>query len=330
MKDYETESAKLLYQYGKSTETSLKGPLYHYTKQSVLESILKKRQFWFTDYRYLNDPMEVMLAHNVIRETIKDFCKKSRFKPVFWNNFLDMYLRFISPLSIYTFSFCEKQDHLPAWRWYGDNGVGYALGFRKGYFQADSIPTDTEAKIALLKIDYEEEDFTKKIRGFLPVAERTLHRAASQLEDEEFNNFICGQLCPSFASYLLPLTPGFKDPGYREENEFRLCQFELKVGDQYYPHEIPNKFKISEKSEKPEKPELTSSQPACIKMDCINSSEIPRAHSPGFDHRDVCEIWVGPRLDFDCAKKGIQKILHENGYDEKNVEIKPSRAPYRG
>ena len=49
-----------------------------------------------------------------------------------------------------------------------------------------------------------------------------------------------------------------------------------------------------------------------------------------FSHDDICEIWVGPRLDFNCAEERIRQILKESGYYENKVKILESQALYRG
>ena len=46
-------------------------PLYHYTDGRGLKGIMESQTIWFTDYRHLNDPSELVhgleVAHDVIR-----------------------------------------------------------------------------------------------------------------------------------------------------------------------------------------------------------------------------------------------------------------------
>jgi len=126
--EYKDASIAAQNEYDKRIGSIPSNPVYHYTSMSVLESILKKRQFWFTDYRYLNDPMELTFAKDITSKTIEKFAQESKFK-VFWDYFLQNYSRVFDNSSIYTFSFCSKPDFLPAWRWYGDNGMGVLLAF---------------------------------------------------------------------------------------------------------------------------------------------------------------------------------------------------------
>jgi len=181
------------------------------------------------------------------------------------------------------------------------------------------------SKIVAIRVSYDKEDFSKTIQQFLSLAEEGLEKVMQLTEgNDELCNEYAQEILYDLAPSLFSLFPSFKDGGYEQEHELRLYQFELKVNGKYSPHEIPNKFTS------PKRQEIASHQRVCVKMDPIdNASSIPRALSPIFSHEDICEIWVGPCLDFECAKNGIQRILKEGGYDEKKVAILPSKAAYR-
>lgn len=303
-------------------------PIYHYTSLSTLKSILRKRQFWFTDYLYLNDPMELILANNIILKAITEFMENSKYKNVFWENFLKKYPALLNLSSVYTFSFCSKQDYLPAWRWYGDNGAGCSIGFHQDYFkESPVIGNDYQIpKIISIKINYDAKSFSEIIKNHLSIIDKELTHMLEKncSEDPVIDYGFVNDLAQVLGGNLLSLMPGFKDQGYESENEYRLYQTELKIEEKYYPHEIPNKFSS-------EKQKITSQQISCLKMDYIsNQSETPRAKSPVFSHEDICEIWIGPRLDFKCAQTEIGNILKDAGYDENKVIISESQSPYRG
>ncbi|MBY0462818.1 MAG: DUF2971 domain-containing protein [Alphaproteobacteria bacterium] len=326
VQEYKDSSRKIQDEYDKRIGSIPSNPVYHYTSISVLESILKKRQFWFTDYRYLNDPSELILANQVIHKVILEFVEKSKFRKVFWDYFSKNYSKIFELSSVYTFSFCSKFDFLPAWRWYGDNGMGCSIGFHPNYFKPGEPEADQAAKMVSIKVNYDEKNFSETIQQFLSLAEKGLEEVVKSCEG---NFLLCHEYAKEvlydLASSLFSLFPGFKDQGYEQEHELRLYQVELKFDGKYHPHEVPNKFNSSKRQE------ISSHQRTCVKMDPIdNASSIPRALSSVFSHEDICQIWVGPCLDFECAKKGIQKILIEAGYDEGKVEILESQAAYRG
>src|SRR5215211_5886688 len=52
-------------------KNKIRKPLYHYTDGHGLKGIIESGQVWFTDYRHLNDPSELVhgidIAHEVAR-----------------------------------------------------------------------------------------------------------------------------------------------------------------------------------------------------------------------------------------------------------------------
>lgn len=52
--------------------SGIERPLYHYTDARGLKGIIESGQIWFTDYRHMNDPSELVhgmeFAHLVARE----------------------------------------------------------------------------------------------------------------------------------------------------------------------------------------------------------------------------------------------------------------------
>jgi hypothetical protein len=104
--------------------------LYHYTDARGLEGIIKSGEIWFTDYRHLNDPSELVhgieMARDVARmiangadsqvrllmETFKGTFRQANFK---------------ATLEFYIASFSRARDDLGQWRAYADNGRGFAI-----------------------------------------------------------------------------------------------------------------------------------------------------------------------------------------------------------
>lgn len=248
------------------------------------------------------------------------------------------HLKSIQP-NIYTFSFCEKQDYLPLWRYYGENGRGISIGFRPGYFnQAEQKDVSRENPVPIyLTISYEEEEFSKVIKEVLDSAINKIAEAKSILEKNPSNeaNNIFEDFKKDLKKYLigqiLPLMPGFKHHGFKDENEHRLYYLEILLEFvEGTEHCFPfTKIPDTRKDKRPRKNE--------IKGICLPYVEekIPFVKSDKFSLDDIGEIWVGPAVHYECAREQIIKILAKAGYDndkiDKNegIKIKKSQAPYR-
>lgn len=164
------EKAKLIHDmYNKKIIISK--PLYHYTNFNGLKGILENRELWFTDYNDLNDPTEYKLSLQVVERVIGNFTKRTRYKE-FWNRFKVQYPTYEQYYKVYTFSFCESQDYLPAWREYADNGKGFAIGFHQDYFQPSrELPVDTTNQVSI-KVLYNDIEFAEYLEKFLKLTDK--------------------------------------------------------------------------------------------------------------------------------------------------------------
>jgi len=334
--------------------------LYHYTSFSNFQRIINNQILCFRDYRHLNDPTEILLSSNILKELIEEKIKKSVHP--FWKEFSDIFYsvldkeefdkikdRFIQieliENNIYTFSLCSAVDSLPLWRWYGGNGVGISIGFRSEYFQPitdnELIEDNKKPRAACLKINYEKEYFVSIITRLLEIVEENLLLLMSFCEQNSvhFEDFLLkkGKFLAESVSCFLPLMPGFKHHGYKEEQEYRLYYMQNKITykvecnrePDYFPYEIPGEYKKTRGLNiKEVSPEIAS----CLIS--LNSTKINYVEHH-FLLDDIAEIWIGPCLDFECTKEQIIKILKYAEYDvnkidtKAGIKIKKSEVPYR-
>src|SRR5579871_5811987 len=130
-----TEAEKLMKELGElldARDLNPETPLFHYTSFEGLSGILKTKQLWLTDHKYLNDPSEIEHGKKIVLEHIeKNIPSNPELLDHFKNKIIDIidngYKTFIT-------SFCQKEDYLPAWRYYGGDGAGFSIGFKKEYF----------------------------------------------------------------------------------------------------------------------------------------------------------------------------------------------------
>ena len=108
--------------------------IFHYTSPSVLNSILSKNRFWFTDRQYLNDKTEGLYVLdnciNLIDENsfkdefyryLREECKNRKKMPSRGRGFY-----------VYQISFSYDEDNLGLWNYYtrGEGIKGYNLKFK--------------------------------------------------------------------------------------------------------------------------------------------------------------------------------------------------------
>src|SRR5215831_10019471 len=124
-------------------KNTIEMPLYHYTDGRGLKGIIESQTIWFTDYRHLNDPSELIhgieMAHDVMRLAANGADGRVR---LFLECLRDMFSskNFSATLEFFIASFSRERDDLGQWRAYADNGRGYAIGFAPRVFRITELP----------------------------------------------------------------------------------------------------------------------------------------------------------------------------------------------
>ena len=125
------------YLQSEQTNNAISTPLYHYTDGRGLKGIIESQTIWFTDYRHLNDPSELIhgieIAHDAMRLATTGVDERVRlFLECVANMF--SHKNFSATLEFFIASFSRERDDLGQWRAYADNGRGYAIGFAPRVF----------------------------------------------------------------------------------------------------------------------------------------------------------------------------------------------------
>jgi hypothetical protein len=107
-------------------------PLFHYTGEHELESILRSGRMWFTDYRHLNDDQEVAHGLELALQVIAEI-KAQTLNPklgLFLDLLADLFRQssFDATLAFFVGSMSEDPDSPYQWKRYGRNGRGVAIG----------------------------------------------------------------------------------------------------------------------------------------------------------------------------------------------------------
>ncbi len=289
--------------------------LFHYTSYQGLTGILQSQRLWQTDHKYLNDPSEIQHGKNLILNFVKAYDQKN----LKLSNFLQYLINDIIDKGYKTFltAFCELGDYLPAWRYYGDNGAGFSIGFRKEYF----LHSDTETRDAdstfLYQVKYQNDQF-EEIRDIFAIADR-IYPNWYMNDVSKVRPF-----SSALITNLLSILPGVKNEDYKDEKEWRLCLVRIfhEKTNTWYPTARPMERLIIDTLNNPRIPPFAKD---------IRTT-IPRLESLKFDFSDIDTIYIGPRLDFLTAKLAIEKILIDAGIsksDLQGISIKRSERPYQ-
>lgn len=204
-------------------------PLYHYTDARGLRGIFENQQIWFTDYRHLNDPSELLHGMQAAQEVASRMKSGADTRAqLFLDCFVDMFRRenFDKTLEFYVASFSRAGNDLGQWRAYADNGRGFAIGFAPQLFETvESLPTDKPPEfVGPVKYTLEDVDalYTPPIveaaRVFL--AQAVVY--ADLMKDKSIGIPFMQEMVRELMTTLIWRSLTTKHPAYQNEQEVRL------------------------------------------------------------------------------------------------------------
>ncbi|PTR05880.1 Protein of unknown function (DUF2971) [Nitrosospira sp. Nsp5] len=142
--------------------------LYHYCSVDTFDSILKKKEIWLSNTRFMNDLQEGRYIHELIRQGVKDDDE--------FVNFATNYKRIYG--EAYVACFSENGDLLSLWERYANACRGFAIGFDKALLEEllaqitsdEPDEHDSSEGINLIKINYSKDvaDLYGKLKKSYP------------------------------------------------------------------------------------------------------------------------------------------------------------------
>lgn len=205
-------------------------PLYHYTDGRGLKGIIESGRIWFTDYRHMNDPSELIhgieMAHHVARLMAPHADGRVR---LFLETFIDMFrhANFEAALEFFIASFSRERNDLGQWRAYADNGRGFAIGFSPRMFsvvqqsQADRPPEFVGPVHYTLDEIYAR--YNPPILEAAKIFLETVDANADLVRDKSIGIPFMQEFARELiASPLIWLCLTSKHPAYEHEHEVRL------------------------------------------------------------------------------------------------------------
>lgn len=313
--DFQRESQKI-YDEIFSDDRPKQKTLYHYTGLEALKGILESREMWFTEISNLNDPQELIFGIKYMLKVIEKFCKKSESIDTLLcnlNHFLDLQEK-DKLMSFYICSFCKKPDYLPAWRYYGNNGQGVAIGFDEKFWRqtnekSSSKNCDFFVKASYGTHPYRHSSIAKRCSKFI----NDLSILLDGVENEK----------QSLLAHTVLNCLRIKHADFKTEHEYRLVINELEE----YPKKLSDKPYTRLNHDKNPKT-ITSIYPE-IFIDGSKKIKVRRV-AKKFDENNISEIYLGPQhnQNYEKIKRELERLLEEHNY--KNVKILKSSRSFSG
>lgn len=260
----------------------------HYCSLDAGLSILEKKVLRMTHHRYMNDPSEVGFGTNVImdlvinsklpQEVISAFCERVAPKYTMEN------------YNIILSCFMDHQDYLPGWRYYGHDGSGIGINFRKNNFPQPNNLKRIVAYNVIYEADKQKE-----------LVEDRLIKYINSISD--LNNHQLLSLLTLVSFLVLPI---IKNPDYIDEKEWRVFSYHIHMLklDEYIFSPLPS---------------------AALVLDCVK----PTYEYLSFNYSDIESIHTGPNTDHLLFKQKLQYILNNNGVDIDSINVLKSKKQYR-
>lgn len=329
-----TEGELSSFQY----QPELNDVIYHYTKFSTFEKIVKNSELQGTHLRYMNDSQELKHGLNYFEDCINKIAiEDSQYTSISSNQIsrlLTFLRRFIKNnrdfldsdkklIQSYATCFSINGDQLSQWRAYGKEGccIGFDAMAIKESFEKDLGIGNSMVK--LLRIIYNQDEQIKIIHKYIDFL---INDFASIINDEKIKDL--NQDLPEdindlekralvlifqeYFSYFDQIVSCFKHYSFKEEEEIRLLYI-------YYPNNgelNPPKTNVRLRADKYFIPYYVFSTNG---EGNSKNQKLP-----------IKEIYLSPEYssNFNEVVYGVKILLKENGYDPETIIIKPSSSPY--
>ncbi len=328
--------------------------LFHYTSSEAARSILLSRTMWATDYRFMNDPQEVMQGLKWVQEiciklknelenkypefSSENMDKRDKFiysGECIQGSAIEDYCRYLFvehaesigrfPGSIGIISFSENDDSLPQWRAYCPQG-GLALGFKFDTLM-NIVNQLGSYNNVLIQCQYGSKE------ELFEIVKNNLYSFLDR-QVKEVVPMIRGDYEQGFDFKGINWKPIFKGRFYEWFGEFRRIASQVKHGSFKEEEEWrilieyhPNYKKIRTRNE------------VIIPYSVFNLNK--RRPTEGIEYsesqdyrqwlKDVFnQITIGPYINKELVKTGLEVLLdYDSDGQNTSVPIRETASPYR-
>jgi len=281
---------------------------YHYCSAATLSAILESRCIRFTDINMLNDSCETKWGYSAFEEAVNRLNKRTGLSeavpeiPIAFFDSVDAVLSRIQTIAHpFVSCFSLDGDSLEQWRAYGDNGRGFAIGFR--------IPKLQQLPVSVLSVEYIRES---QIREMMAALVALYLRKKSNIKEEQEKFF---EDCVLTGTFMV----AFKHSAFQHEKELRcLHSVNIKFENESIRFSDPGGLYGSGQrfAPRPVGFQIRDNH-LCAYLDmpfCTDEGVSP-----------VAEIVLGPR---NHSLPG-NVLLYLGGLGYSSVDIKTSEVPYQ-
>ena len=284
--------------------------LYHYTSAQGLLGMLQSNRVWATNSRFMNDPTEIAYAIRLVREVADANLREGDAR---WlkevRDWVETFIgEYENNAKVYIACFCSEGDLLSQWRGYGAVGGGYSIGFIGKHTGAEEVTSAEKPEPILRKVIYDRRTQARLVGDWLrglSVLEQARRKKPGQLRAQQRVN----DWWAFFNMFLSECLNCFKDPAYREEQEWRLIQFGR------FAREEVVKASFRSRGER---------------LVPYVEVDFRPARGPYRDKLPIRVIRYGPTLEPVVTERSLHLLREAYGYDERRLTIARSGVPFSG
>lgn len=310
--------------------------LYHYTSTDTFVEMLKKMHdekssyltFWASNIHYMNDPHELEFLYDELVRVLPEIEKELEIKDMPFsafsfpkNNEMGLSLNLEHDVldnvfnkiykSAYAISFSQREDYMPMWALYGNNGNGLCLKFDyellKEYVAGEGAK-DFGRRIIEIKYNIKDVAVWEKIKSFYL-------EYYQMKEDSTVDNNPLVFRRSFIAQVLLELSPSMKHQSYDYEEEVRFFDHIIYPGD---ADDIVKMTKVRELDKKYNK----VSDP---KVRVKNGLLIPYKEIK-IPIKCLSSVIIGPTVNPKLQCEAMDTFFRSLNLD---LEVTPSTVPFR-
>jgi hypothetical protein len=282
--------------------------LYHYCSAVSFQAILASGKLRFTDINMLNDSTEHRWGYSIFEEAATRLLSRKGLSdtvPTMTIDFFNAVDQILSgsQLRLHPFVSCLslEPNSLDQWRKYGDDGRGFAIGFRTSAMQRMAI--------SLLKVSYgREEQISEMMTALLAIhassSEPQLPLAGEAYEDAEM---------------MAALMVAFKHPSFQSEKEVR-CLRAISLEN------VGGNFRFIDHGGQTTGGESLPGEVVSFNIrDGALTAFVDLPFSAKVENQAVAEVALGPKNP--SGTGNVFLFLGSLGYS--NIAVRPSDIPYR-
>lgn len=290
--------------------------IYHYTSLSGLIAIIETQSIYCTHINYLNDKKEFKYGVDLIQRVIEKLKNENFETPVL--QMVESQIHEIYKPERYVTCFSKEGDLLSQWRAYANQGKGVSIGFDFLRFDKSIYQYVTGNHI-----EYDEDYQFQVIEELIRIIITFFIERKEIIDWKDYGyEWLVNTVIVEF---LQGIIASYKSHSFKEEQEYR---FEYVIDGNIWKKEDEEiHFRSSDtliipfivleaKYRKFLRDKEKGSYKDCGAYPTFTLKRLP-----------INEIIIGPSLDFESTKNGIEQLLFK--YKYKDVLIKKSEIPYR-